>query len=154
MCYNTLVRNERIRKTNRLQNFDYASDRLYFITICTHLKHELFGRIKDGEMFLNSDGKIIHYALEQIAMLYDGISILSKIIMPNHVHMIIKLQNSTKSVSHIISQFKGATSKKIGFSPWQKNFHDRIIRDEKEYKTIKHYIANNIKNWAEDMFYV
>ena len=33
---------------------------------------------------------------------------------------------------------------------WQPRFHDRIIRNEKEYWAIKQYIKNNPKNWKKD----
>ena len=33
---------------------------------------------------------------------------------------------------------------------WQSKFHDRIIRNEDEYKAIRYYIRNNIKNWEND----
>ncbi len=36
---------------------------------------------------------------------------------------------------------------------WQINYHDHIIRDQKEYWRIKKYIQNNPKNWIDDKFY-
>lgn len=33
---------------------------------------------------------------------------------------------------------------------WQPNYHDHIIRNEKEYWRIKNYIKNNLKNWKDD----
>lgn len=36
---------------------------------------------------------------------------------------------------------------------WQTRFHDRIIRNEKEYWAIKQYIKNNPKNWLKDKEY-
>jgi len=47
------------------------------------------------------------------------------------------------TISRIIKQFKGSITKKIGYSVWQKSFHDRIIRNEKEYWQITEYINNN-----------
>ena len=32
---------------------------------------------------------------------------------------------------------------------WQRNFHDRIIRDQKELYNVKNYILNNPKNWSK-----
>lgn len=37
----------------RLQNWDYGSPRLYFITICTKDREQYFGKIENGEIFLN-----------------------------------------------------------------------------------------------------
>jgi len=43
------------RKSIRLKNWDYSSDGLYFITICTKNREHHFGKIVDGEM-IYSDG--------------------------------------------------------------------------------------------------
>lgn len=52
------------RKTLRLHNFDYSSNGIYFITICTAGKYNLFGNIANGAMHLSEMGKI---AEEEIA---------------------------------------------------------------------------------------
>jgi hypothetical protein len=39
--------------TARLQNWDYGSDALYFITICTANRECYFGNIVNGEMVLS-----------------------------------------------------------------------------------------------------
>jgi len=36
---------------------------------------------------------------------------------------------------------------------WQRNYHEHIIRNEKEYLLISNYILNNPLNWKEDKFY-
>lgn len=36
---------------------------------------------------------------------------------------------------------------------WQSRYHDHIIRDNKSFDTIQHYIANNPANWEKDKFY-
>jgi putative transposase len=36
---------------------------------------------------------------------------------------------------------------------WQRNYHEHIIRNEKSYLTISHYIANNPAKWKDDTFY-
>ena len=53
------------------------------------------------------------------------------------------------TVSQIVQQFKGATSKKAGFSLWQKSFYDHIIRDEQDYLKIWQYIDTNPLKWEE-----
>ena len=46
------------RRSIRLQNYDYSQAGAYFITLCTHQRIELFGEIKNNQMFLNERGKI------------------------------------------------------------------------------------------------
>jgi len=58
------------------------------------------------------------------------------------------------SVSSIINHFKGSVKKScktnnLNFD-WQPRFHDRIVRNEREYFAIKRYIHDNPKNWAKD----
>ena len=41
----------------RLKNWDYSSNGMYFITICTGNREHFFGEIVNDEMFLNDVGK-------------------------------------------------------------------------------------------------
>ncbi len=85
------------------------------------------------------------------------------VIMPNHIHMIIEIHREngsmwastpTQSVSQLIKSFKILVTKQIGFSLWQRSFHDHIIRNEQEYEKIWEYIATNPLKWEEDCFYI
>jgi len=40
-----------------------------------------------------------------------------------------------------------------GFSPWQKSFHDHIIRSDAEYLRIWQYIDENPMNWHDDCYF-
>ena len=71
--------------------------------------------------------------------------------MPNHIHMLLIIKNKDKSLSIIIQQFKGAVTKKLGYSIWQKLFYDHIIHNKKEYFAIKQYIKNNPNAWKDDL---
>lgn len=60
-----------------------------------------------------------------------------------------------KSISSVINHFKGIVKKwanKNGYEQfvWQKNFYDRIIRNENELNRIRKYISNNPKKWCLD----
>ena len=60
---------------------------------------------------------------------------------------------SAPSVSQMVQMMKGAVTKSLGYSIWQKSFHDRIIRDDTEYLRIWEYIENNPAKWREDCYY-
>ncbi|KAA3615662.1 MAG: hypothetical protein D8M58_15820 [Calditrichaeota bacterium] len=71
-----------------------------------------------------------------------------------------KLKSPSKTVGAIIRGFKSAVSKKIneirnspGIPVWQRNFHDHIIRNEKEFYRIKTYIRDNPLKWDDDRYY-
>ena len=58
------------------------------------------------------------------------------------------------TISTIFNQMKGFATKQIGFSIWQKLFHDHVIRNEREYFHVAEYIENNPRNWKNDCFFV
>jgi REP element-mobilizing transposase RayT len=43
----------------------------------------------------------------------------------------------------MVQGLKGAVTRHVGFSFWQRSFHDHIIRDECDYDRIAEYIENN-----------
>ena len=55
----TLYKNKYRIETTRLQNWDYASDGKYFITICTKNREPFLGKIENGKMILNEYGCIV-----------------------------------------------------------------------------------------------
>lgn len=62
-----------------------------------------------------------------------------------------------KNLASIIRGFK-STVKKQSFTinpqfEWQARFHDRVIRNQREFLNIEKYIQNNPKSWKEDCFY-
>jgi REP element-mobilizing transposase RayT len=54
----------------------------------------------------------------------------------------------------MVQGLKGAVTRCVGFSFWQRSFHDHIIRDECDYCRIAEYIENNPRNWRNDRFHV
>jgi putative transposase len=81
-----------------------------------------------------------------------------------HVGAIHELPLHEKMVSRrrmliplVVGYFKMNTAKRInelrdtpGFPVWQRNYHDRIIRSDEEYRGIEWYIANNPINGEDD----
>ncbi len=67
--------------------------------------------------------------------------------------IIIIREKEITTISKLVQQYKGMVTKEIGYSIWQKLFHEHIIRTEKDYYTIKEYIQNNISNWKEDIYF-
>lgn len=96
-------------------------------------------------------------------MHYKYIKIDKYCIMPNHIHIIVVINKiednsgriiSAPTISTIIGSLKRIISKEIGFSIWQKSFHDHIIRNEKSYQKIWEYIDTNILKWELDSLYI
>ena len=156
-------------------------------------------------MILNELGEIIKDEWEKTPLIRTNISLGAYIIMPDHFHAILQIDqqitkkedyipNQFKSPSNtigaIIKGFKGATtlrikkfnSKSTGesqfapttqsaptkqFTPttptqlaptnknqtptkiWQRNYFEKIVRDQRAYDNITQYIIDNPKKWEE-----
>jgi len=63
-------------------------------------------------------------------------------------------RSPSKTVGALVRGFKSSVTKQMGFSPWQRNYHEHIIRNETSYQHIADYIVNNPMQWANDKFYM
>lgn len=151
------------RKPNRLSNYDYSENGSYFITICVKDRHDMLGQITVGGdahiapyTEISEYGRIAEYYLHRMEFLE------KYVIMPNHIHLIIQLPKQsgamwalppTQSIPQIIKTFKILVTKHIGFSLWQRSYHDHIIRNDDEYQRILEYIDSNPQHWAEDCYH-
>ena len=76
------------RRSIRLQGYDYASEGLYFVTICTQNRECLFGEIKNNEMVLNDAGRMVEKWYNKTHEKFPDIICHEMVIMPNHFHCI------------------------------------------------------------------
>ncbi len=158
----------RKRKPTRLKDYDYSSNGRYFITICTQKKECVLGDIVGDDVLgvpkikLSDMGIIVKEQIEEMEKAYSYLHVAEYVIMPNHVHFIITVNAGggtprTSSptgaiIPQYISTLKRFTNKKIGFSIWQRTYHDHIIRSKEEYIKIQKYIQQNPKNWESDFY--
>lgn len=158
------------RKPTRLKDYDYSSNGAYFITICTHNRKNLFSKIvgqglAPAEDELYPFGKIAVQELWNLEKRYKTVKIDKYVIMPNHIHAIITIENKTAgaspcpTLSDVVCTFKSITTRKChmldaNIKIWQTSFHDHIIRDEKDYLKIWNYIDTNPQKWSDDCFYI
>lgn len=152
------------RRPTRLKDYDYSRNGAYFITICVKDKRELLSKITVGEGFhalpqnlLTQTGAEVEKAIQYINDNYNDVTIDKYVIMPNHIHLIVSIENSggrgSPPLQNIIGQLKSYTTKKFGGVLWQRSFHDHIIRCEKDYDEIWQYIDTNVLRWTDDCFY-
>lgn len=80
------------RSSIRLKGYDYSGEGLYFVTICTQERERVLGEIKDGRMVLSGFGEIAKRCWEEIPGHFENVGLDEYIIMPNHVHGVILLQ--------------------------------------------------------------
>lgn len=171
------------RQSFRLKDHDYSEVGSYFLTICTYENKRLFGEIKNGEMQLNQFGNIVLLTWNDLIDHIANIELGEFVIMPNHVHGIVniiepenityektdgnlsglKIANthpSQKHLSEVVRQFKTFSAMRInnlrkmrGTPVWQRNYFERIIRNEKAYMIVEEYIHNNPFQWENDKYY-
>ena len=147
------------RKRLRIKNYDYSSEGYYFVTICSKNKEKLFGDIYDiqsNKVHYTKYGLIAKKHIQQLNQHYKRVSVDKYVIMPNHIHMIIRI--GCDGVAHAEKMptlsNKSGVSKEIGKPLWQRFFHDHVIRNEKSYLRIWEYIDNNPRLWNKDTLYI
>ena len=155
------------RKPNRLPHFDYNTPGAYFITICTKDRKNLFWEdvgasiARPQKTVLTRWGAIVDEGIRNIPKHYPAVSVDHYVVMPNHIHLLLQINTDedgramlAPTISRVVQQMKGIITKQIGYSIWQKLFHDHVIRGEKDYLKIWEYIDNNPARWKEDCFYM
>ena len=76
------------RRSIRLPGYDYASEGLYFVTMCVQNRECLFGEIKNNEMVLNDAGHMVEKWYHKTQEKFPDIVCHEMAIMPNHFHCI------------------------------------------------------------------
>ncbi|MBU0701085.1 transposase [bacterium] len=162
------------RHSIRLAGYDYSQTGAYFVTICVNSRECLFGEIISGQMRMNEFGETVQTIWNRLEERFTNITTDQFIIMPNHVHGIIVINQSVVGAIHelplpdknqrrcmllpkIVGYFKMNTAKRIndfqktpGVSVWQRNYYEHIIRNERELNKIREYIMYNPLKWELD----
>ena len=165
------------RKDIRLKHYDYSSPGTYFVTICTENKKNYFWNedlnpqeftwhsvgancVRPQNLPLSDLGKLVFDELEHWNKTYKNVSLHSFIIMPNHLHIMVAISPDeigrtqfAPTLERMVKQFKGAVTKKVGKSIWQKSFIEHIVRNKKDYETKANYIYENPIRWHYDELY-
>ncbi len=157
------------RRSIRLPGYDYARVGAYFITICTHGRARLFGRVVEGSMVLSEQGRIAEDEWRRTPMLRPHVALDAFVVMPDHVHVVVVIERETEgpsphvafhspsqTVGAIVRGYKAAVTRRINdargetSSPlWLRNYYEHIVRDDADLDRIRRYIANNPARWGE-----
>jgi putative transposase len=101
----------RRRNSLRLRGYDYSQTGLYFITVVAKDRKHLFGDIVKGTMTLNEAGKIVQGVWQSLPKQYP-VALDEFIIMPNHIHGIIILNQPKPHISPSVG---------VGLAPLQQS---------------------------------
>ena len=91
----------------RFQHWDYGSDALYFVTICTQNREHYFGEIADDKMQFSETGKMAHHFWFEIPTHFPFVQLGEFVVMPNHVHGIIIIDKSNHLGNHDFVEMGG-----------------------------------------------
>ncbi len=169
------------RKTIRLPQYDYSSPGVYFVTICTAGRRCILSDISVGDgvldvprVQLTAYGRCVQDTLLEIEDHYVWLTLDHYVIMPNHIHALLRIDDNGTSrtpsptieksvpiptpaneiLPRLISTLKRFTNRKCGVQLWQRSFHEHVIRSEIDYNEIWNYIENNPARWAEDRYHM
>lgn len=148
------------RKRLRLEDFDYAGNGYYFVTICTKNRQNYFiQRVGNGHA-RSGAGRIAERNLLAIPQHFPHVKVDKYVVMPNHIHAILVIEGAGSeracpfpTLSTVVGSYKSSVSRDAGFPIWQKSFYDHVIRNETDYQMIWQYIENNPLKWELDRFY-
>lgn len=98
-----LFKNKYRIDSTRLQKWDYRWKGAYFITICTHKRVHYFGEIRQGKMQLSKTGILADKLWHEIKNHAKHITLGEFIVMPNHIHGILIINQSPVKTRHALS---------------------------------------------------
>jgi REP element-mobilizing transposase RayT len=168
---------KRRKNSNRLPGYDYSLPGAYFVTLVAASRRKLFGQVIEDMMQLNAIGEIVRRHWLATPSLRNEVRLDEFIVMPDHMHAILfiddlpaglrdpqqeslgahggaPLRRKDRSLGSIIAGFKSASTAEINRTTsglgqiWQRNYYDRVIRDEIELEQIREYIYNNVQKHA------
>ncbi len=153
------------RKHPKLDSFDYSNNGYYFITLCAKDRKHIFSRLlikadpltsyvkrENVSVSLTNVGEIIEKYIHSIESSYADTFVDSYVIMPDHIHLIIKLlkekpSEERKALTDIVGAFKSLCSRNAGFPLWQASFYEHIIHNREDLYETRKYIRDNPLKW-------
>jgi len=176
------------RKSPRLHGFDYSKGGLYFLTICTQDRKNILSDVVGKGSFLPSSsinpkielkllycGKITDKWINKIPEKFPGTYVDCYVIMPNHIHIILRItpnaaggrgdpsptKTAVASTNSVVGWLKYSITREIncktdrtGEKVFQRSYYDHIIRDREDYYRIYKYVTENPLCWQTDTLYV
>ena len=157
------------RKALRLPVYDYSEAGEYFLTICTKDRKPILSSVGRDDLgapcvTLTNYGTIAEKLLLKIPKAYKNVSLEKYVIMPNHIHLLLRISNAekdgapgslrpTQMVPRIIGALKRLSNQAAGEKLWQTSYYDHVVRNEADYLRIWDYIDTNPAKWQEDEYY-
>jgi len=165
------------RQSIRLKGHDYSGPGLYFVTICAHrefiewAKGNPFGAAvarpaspsNQRATQVSPVRELIEERMQITAEKCPFMKWEEAVIMPDHVHALIRMQGGDERLGDVIGGFKAAVTRELRrrrgearrapslarFAPppdiriWHRNYYDMIVRTPEAERNIRGYIRMN-----------
>jgi REP element-mobilizing transposase RayT len=157
------------RRSIRLKDYDYSQVGAYFVTVCVKDLQSVLGSIENGEVKLSTFGKIVKRSWSWLAEHHDYVDIDEFVVMPNHIHGILILNDTgrggsrtapttrRKPLGQLVGAFKTVSTKQVnrtrgtpGAVFWQRNYYEHIVRTETSLNHVREYVYENPLKWELD----
>ena len=134
--------------------------------------------MNDGKIDLSAAGQIAEAELVRMPTHYSNVCLDAYVIMPNHVHAIVILEDHHQfipdamarndhekrnahfvaclpSLSDVVGSYKAGVTRECRLSgdnhfALQPRFYDHILRGNASVAAVRDYIQNNPANWTKD----
>lgn len=144
----TLFKNKYRVESTRLLNYDYSSDGAYFVTVCTKNKQHFFGEIINGKLSNIKQTQIVQKCWFDLPNHYANCVLDKFVIMPNHVHGVVFIDNGIKGVKcdDVDNRFGGIKTSGVetGFKPVSTDINQCTKQNQINNQHTKHYSLSEI----------
>ncbi len=152
------------RKKLRCLGHDYTSGGAYFVTFCCTVRGNVLGECNGMSVVLNAIGQFVDRVVCCLRDAIPAASLDAHVVMPDHVHAIVWIDGlaaTRPSMSQVVGSTKSMITRGLPsvlaahphLAPttpvplFQRSFHDRVIRQERELEALRHYIDQNPLRW-------
>lgn len=162
----------------RNANINYSRG-TFFVTMQAAFNKTIFGAIVGEKCVLNELGGAVEASLKSLGERYAGVEIDEFVVMPNHVHFLIKIGvaglrarpkkagvegHSKIDLGFVVGRFKSWISKvyrdmeaeskavDVGATPWQRDFWEKLVSTPEQLEGYRRYIRENPTKWMRDRF--
>ena len=165
------------RRSIRLRDYDYGQQGAYGVTICTQNRELYFENGSIAEIaercWIAIPQHFPMVELDEWVLMPNHLHGILVIISGNDIRRGVQLnaptplRNSANKYSEmspprntlglIVRTYKAAVTTRCrresyNYFSWQRNYYERIIRDEAHLNRVRQYIISNPAKWAEDIY--
>lgn len=153
------------RKHPRLKEYDYSQPGFYYVTIHIAENGPLLSTVGRGlapaeaAIRLTQTGRIVYRQLLALEKRYGNVCIDRYVIMPTHVHVIVRLKETAgasprptlmdvvRTYKSLVTRECNSGSKTPGRRIFQTSFYETVLRNEAAYMECCRYIDENPVKW-------